>query len=107
MSLKKTLAKLDDLYGATGVDWDLTIHHSLTEPTCPSVAINPEGMNLNRFRVDADSIEEGIETAVQMVFEQVILGLPGQSSAPWTNSDDAKWYEWLAKARTRAKGVGK
>lgn len=85
------LDRLSELYGLTGHDWELRISHSLTEPTCPIVSIAPDGSNTTRFMVHADTIQEGIEQASELVYREVVLGQSnptGESPTPWTNSDD-------------------
>jgi hypothetical protein len=99
MTIKQTLAKLQGLYEKTNMDWEIYIRHSLTEPTCPSVVISPEGMEVARYRVDTDSIEEGIEKAVDLVYREVILGEQVSSYAPFTDPDDKRLEELLAKWR--------
>lgn len=93
--LKDVMAKLDDLYERTGLDWVLTVHHVLTEPTCPTVAINPEGLQCARYRIDCDSIEQGIAEAVERVHREVVLGQVIEPLAPFTSPDDAKLSRWL------------
>lgn len=74
MSIKDTLKKLDELYTLTKEDWVLEIHQIITEPTCPIVIIRPEGSDTMRFSVHRDSIEEGIEAAVDLVYREIVLG---------------------------------
>lgn len=88
MSIEYELKKLSRLYELTGADWDLEINHSLTEPTCPTVVIRKEGSNSTRYRVDCDSIEEGIRTAVDLVYREVVLGEKISPLCPFTNPDD-------------------
>lgn len=97
MSIEDALAKLqgDDLYEKTGRDWVLEVSHCLTEPTCPTVVIRPEDHDaLCRYRVDASTIEEGIERAVDLVYREVIQGERITSPCPFTNPSD-KDYEAL------------
>lgn len=88
MALKETLARLDKLYSLTKDDWELIVHHTLTEPVCPTVIIRREGSNALRYRFDRDTIEEGIEAAVDAVHREVVLGQTVESESPVTNSDD-------------------
>lgn len=88
MSLKDELKKLDGLYEKTGKDWELVAHITLTEPTCPTVIIRPEGSSMVRYRVDRDTLEEGIRAAVDLVHREVILGQRIESECPYTNPDD-------------------
>ena len=101
MNLKETLSQLADLYDATGVDWDLEVYQSLTEPTCPTVFIQPEGWNISRYRVDCDTIEEGIEKCVALVKAEVIDRQVLGSYSPISNPNDDAYAKWL---HARAKG---
>ena len=94
MSIRSTLKKLDKLYEITGQDWVLEIHHILTEPTCPTVCIRPEDSNMARYRIDCDSIEEGVQRAVDLVYREVILGEKIEPECPFTNPDDHKPKPW-------------
>ena len=95
--IKDHLKLLDKLYTITGDDWVLHISHILTEPVCPTVIIKPERSNISRYRVDAGSIEESIEMAAKMVHKEIVLREKVGSSAPYTNSDDKLFLEWLEK----------
>lgn len=69
MTFKEQVAPLRGLYKVTGYDWDLTVHHTLTEPTCPSVFIKPFAAKDDKHapageRFDCDTLEEGIAAAV-------------------------------------------
>lgn len=88
MTIKDTLAKLDGLYSKTKTDWVLSLSLILTEPVCPTVAIYPEGSNTTRYTTTRDTIEEGIEAAVDLVYRDVILGERIEPEYPLTNSDD-------------------
>lgn len=90
MSIEEKLKKLDGLYEITKEDWYLSISHSLTEPYAPVVTIRPEGSNSTRYTVWGDSIEEGIDKAINLVYREVILGEKITPEAPFTNSDDRK-----------------
>lgn len=102
--LKEIMAKLDGLYTKTGMDWRLEVHHDLTEPTCPTVVINPEGLECTRYRIDCDSIEQGIAEAVERVYQEVILGQIIEPMAPFTNSDDGALEVLLVQWRAAPDG---
>lgn len=89
------MGKLGNLFQETGHDWCLEVHHILTEPTCPSVCISPEGSNIARYMVHADSIEAGIEIACSRVYREVIKRERVGHSAPITNAHDKIYLEWL------------
>jgi|TARA_Y100000310_G_C20650690_1_gene799262 metal-sulfur cluster biosynthetic enzyme len=81
---------LGELYDKTGDDWTLTVHHTLTEPTCPTAVVCAEGSNAVRYRVDADTIEEAINRSVDLAHRELILGEEIKSECPFTNPDDHK-----------------
>lgn len=86
-SLADIYAKLrSSLYAKTKRDWQLTVHVTLTEPTCPTVVINEEGGKSSRYRFDRDTIEEGVAAAVDAVYREVILGEKVAPECPWTDA---------------------
>ena len=93
--LREITDGLDDLYSITGDDWVLSLSHSLTEPTCPTAVIRPEGWNIARYRVDCSSIEESLQQVVALVRAEIIDRRVVGSSAPYTNSDDGLFAKWL------------
>ena len=90
MTIEEILKPLIDagLFVKTGCDWDITIHMSLTEPTCPTVVIRKEESNSTRYRFDRDSIEDGVRAAVNAVLREVIDGEKIEPECPFTNPDD-------------------
>lgn len=93
--LRSQTKVLSDLYSLTGEDWEIEIHHCLTEPTCPSVFIRPEGWSLCRYRFDCSTIEEGVRRAVERVKTEVIDRKVVGHEFPVSNSDDSKFERWL------------
>lgn len=88
--IEAALQKLGALYEKTGKDWVLEVHHILTESTCPTVCIYPEGNDSTRYRFDRDTIEEGIAAAANAVYREVILGEKIEPECPFTNPGDHK-----------------
>lgn len=86
--LKEAMDKLADLFYATGMDWSLTVHHSLTEPTCPTVIIQADGLDTTRYRMDCDTIEDGVKQAADRVYREVFLHEIIKPTAPFTNPND-------------------
>ncbi len=84
----KKIEALGDLYDKTGVDWELRLSHCLTEPTCPTATVVPEGKEPTRYRVDADTIEDAINGAVDKAYRELILGEKITPFMPFTNPDD-------------------
>lgn len=100
-SFRKEIEPLEALWDASGHDWELNISASLTEPTCPTAVIQPEGWNITRYRVDMDSIEESLAKAVALVRQEVIERKVVGSYCPFSNPDDDDFAKWL---HARAKG---
>jgi len=100
MDLDKILKPLEDLYTVTKLDWDLSIHHSLTEPTCPTIIIKPEGSTITRYQAhcDPNKFEESLQGLVNLVVAEIIEGkLIGRANTPFTNSDDNILETWLTQ----------
>lgn len=96
--LKSTMDVLSDLYSRTGLDWHLTVYHELTEPTCPTVTINPDGFSSGRWRIDADTIEQGIAEAVERVRLEIFEGRTGiDPHFPLSQPDDVLLAEFVGK----------
>jgi hypothetical protein len=93
--LDEHFKKLGKLYSLTGHDWILNIHHILTEPTCPTIVVHPEGTNMARYSVYRDSIEESVEAVCDMVYREVVLRERVRSESPITNPDDDHYDKWI------------
>lgn len=95
--LESIIGDLGGLYTATGNDWSLRLHQSLTEPTCPTASIQPDGWSLSRYRVDADSIEKSLRETVARVRSEILDRHIVGHAAPFTNPDDAEFEKWLQR----------
>lgn len=84
---------LSELYDKTGEDWVLSVSVILTEPTCPTAIVRPEGKNNLRWSAHAGTIEEAINTAVDLAYREMILGEIIQPETPITNSDDVRFRQ--------------
>ncbi|HYC64619.1 MAG TPA: hypothetical protein VEC14_07815 [Reyranellaceae bacterium] len=84
------LDRLGGLYTEETGDWMLEVGHTLTEPTCPSARIAPEGNNSTRYMAIGDTIREAILTAANMCHAEQVLKkrLPDGAGVPFTNPDD-------------------
>ena len=73
------------LYSVTGRDWELRVHHSLTEPTMPSAIIGMEDDNESvLFRADRHTIEEAIIAVVDMAYDEwIVEGNIPEKEKPW------------------------
>lgn len=76
------------LYVLTGTDWELRVHHCLTEPTCPTAYIYPEGQKSSRYRCDRDTIDEAIAGSVDAAYREWIVRESIAPMVPWSESDD-------------------
>ena len=66
------------LYSVTGRDWELRVHHSLTEPTCPTAIIGMENAFIDDnesvlFRADRRTIDAAIIAVVDMAYDEWIV----------------------------------
>lgn len=86
--VESKLKPLSDLYSKTRQDWVLEVSHILTEPTCPTATIRPEGSNSLRYSVHRDTVVEAIVAAADIACREMIHGVPIQSESPVTNPDD-------------------
>ena len=67
-----------ELYSVTGRDWELRVHHSLTEPTCPTAIIGMENAFIDDnesvlFRADRRTIDAAIIAVVDMAYDEWIV----------------------------------
>lgn len=91
------------LYSATGRDWELRVHHSLTEPelSCPTATIGMEGDNESvLFRADKDTIDDAIIAVVDMAYDEWIMkgNIPepesiGAQETDVVNKHDNPWVQ--------------
>lgn len=95
LNLLEICDELSDLFAATGRDWELNLHHTLTEPTCPTAVITPEGWDIARYRCDFDSIDESIRKAVDLVKAEVLGRRVEGSYSPVSDPDDDAYLKWL------------
>lgn len=94
LTTDEMLDALGALYTPEYGDWVLTVHHILTEPTCPSASIAPEdwyernGPEFGGFQAMADTIEGAVAAAVLSAYSVLIQRLPFRPGVPWTNFAD-------------------
>lgn len=93
--LNEICEPLGGLYSLTGYDWHLDINYCLTEPTCPTAFITPEGWNIARYRVDADTIEDSLKRVVALVVAEIIERKIVGGNGCYTNSHDGVFEKWL------------
>lgn len=95
------LTVLGSLYTREVGDWELTLHHTLTEPTCPGATVkpeNPHGSTFSGFMAMGDTIEEAIHGALLQAYEVLILRKGFEPGVPWTNRGDDVELQKIIKA---------
>ena len=97
--VKELLDSFDGVYGTTGVDWELSLSHCLTEPTCPMAAVAPEGSNLLRYSMVADTVLDAILGALTVAHAELFLGEVAEGNMPFSHPDDALVPDWKAMVR--------
>lgn len=87
---QKRMETLASLYERTGLDWELVVRHSLTEPTCPTAIVRPEGIKgFGRYRADEDTIDAAIDRALELAYRELIEGRVGEPDFPLSSERDA------------------
>jgi hypothetical protein len=67
-----------DLYTKTENDWQLSISQSITEPVCPEVIVYEETKNGREIAPIADSIEEGMKSAIAQLKAMLTAAQEGE-----------------------------
>lgn len=65
------------LWEATKTDWQATIKHVLTEPTCPTVVLVPEDPSYPTVRAGADDIDEAVRLACERALAMISAAQEG------------------------------
>lgn len=94
LNREELLSALGSIYCPTIGDWEISLHHTLTEPTCPGATVKPEneyGSTFSGFVCIADTIDAAIDGALQQAYDVLILRKGFEPGVPWTNrGDDAE-----------------
>lgn len=74
--IEKELKRLPNLYKITGLDWQIEISNSLTEPVCPTVRIFEEcryNKPYSRYceRFDNKNIHSAVKAAVDFIIDDM------------------------------------
>ncbi len=69
---------------------ELAVHHTLTEPTCPSAIIATENKNGPSWRADEDTVPEAISRAVTAAYTTIIERNPKPMTFPAHDVDEDK-----------------
>jgi hypothetical protein len=88
---------LMEMWDALGDCWtedfgelELTVNHTLTEPTCPTAIIATESDDGPRWRADQDTIEQAIYTATLAAYMTIIERKPKPMTFPAPDSNEDK-----------------
>lgn len=101
MTRDDLLKVLGRLYTPEIGDWELTLHHTLTEPTCPTATVRPEyteGCKFGGFVAMGGTIDEAIDGALIQAYETLILRKGFEPGVPWTNFEDEPELERIIAA---------
>lgn len=83
---------------------ELTVHHTLTEPTCPSAIIATENKNGPSWRTDEDTIPGAISKAVTAAYITIIERNPKPMTFPAPDVDeDQRVAKFLAALDAKIK----
>lgn len=87
------------LWEATKTDWQATIKHVLTEPTCPTVVLVPEDPSYPTVRAGADDIDEAVRLACERALAMVAAAQEGLNMLHDYNDirsripEEPKWWD--------------
>lgn len=76
------------LWDRTKTDWELSINHSLTEPTCPTAIIRAENNKLLKWqywRADCDTIDGAIDAVIDLAY-RALFEDSTDAGIPWTEA---------------------
>lgn len=89
MTRDELLAALPALYTLTGLDWEVTVSASLTEPTCPYARVHPEDLpGFSAFVAWGDTLDEAITSSLALAHQRLIERQPTPRLQPWSNPGD-------------------
>lgn len=90
-----TLPPLEEMKEALSHMWtpefgelELTVHHTLTEPTCPTAIVRTDEDSGPSWRADCGTIEEAIFQAIAATYITLVLKKPKPLTFPARNSDE-------------------
>jgi hypothetical protein len=103
--IAEAIRSLGDLCQATGLDWNLDISISLTEPTCPHAVVRPDPiykqLEDDWYIGTGDTIEQAVEKAVRRARAELIEGRTLGDALPVTNRRNPKLVSTIAKWREK------
>lgn len=90
LSVKEMWDALGDCWTQEFGELELEVHHTLTEPTCPTAIIKTEDEGGPSWRADQDTIEEAIYQATAAAYVTIIQRRekPMTFPAPDANEDE-------------------
>lgn len=105
--------ELKEMWDALGKCWtqefgeiELTVNHTLTEPTCPTAIIATEDESGPRWRADQDTIDEAIYVATYAAYLTLIKREPKPMTCPVADiNEDEKVGVLLAAIDKKKSGA--
>ena len=97
MTLKEMWDALGDCWTEEFGELELTVQHTLTEPTCPTATIQTEIDDGPHWRADQDTIEEAIYQATAAAYLTIVRREPKPMTCPVTDfNEDERVRNFLA-----------
>jgi hypothetical protein len=96
-SLEKMWEALGECWTQEFGELELTVNHTLTEPTCPMAVIATESDDGPSWRADQDTIEQAIYTATVAAYMTIVERKPKPMTCPVTDAnEDRRVADFLA-----------
>ena len=98
-----------EIFAALGNFWtreygelELEVHHTLTEPSCPTAIVRTEGEEGPRWRADANTIDDAIDIALAAAYVTLVQRKPKPMTCPISDIDeDVRLANFLAAIDAR------
>jgi hypothetical protein len=105
IALKKMRDALGECWTEEFGELELTVNHTLTEPTCPTAIITTESQDGPSWRADHDSIEEAIYAATAAAYITIVRREPKPMTFPAPDSNEEKRVADFLAALDRRKAA--
>lgn len=102
LTLSEKLEALSRCWTPEFGELELNIHHTLTEPTCPTAVLRTEAQPdrskgpVYIVRVDCDTIAEAFESCVNHAYRLLVEGKERVDTIPWTEPGEERIGEIVA-----------
>jgi hypothetical protein len=90
LALKEMWDALGDCWTQEFGELELTVNHTLTEPTCPTAIIATERDAGPRWRADQDTIDDAIYAATAAAYITIVRREPKPMTFPVSDSNEEK-----------------